>query len=172
MALSATCGLRTIELARANVEDLRNIGDMEVLYLQGKGRNEKTEYTKIGEKVSMAILEYLSDIASDIKAESPLFMVFSDGNKGKRLATRSLRKIIKQAYKEAGLNSDRFTSHSLRHTAITLSLAGGATLQEAQQFARHGNINTTMIYSRNLELQKNRKIQRPAEFCSSFLKDI
>jgi integrase/recombinase XerC len=100
--------------------------------------------------------EYLSDIPSDIKAESPLFMVFSDGNKGKRLATRSLRKIIKQAYKEAGLNSDRLTSHSLRHTAITLSLAGGATLQEAQQFARHGNINTTMIYSHNLELQKNR----------------
>ncbi|MCA6080350.1 MAG: site-specific integrase, partial [Endomicrobium sp.] len=32
IALSATCGLRTIELARANVEDLRNIGDMEVLY--------------------------------------------------------------------------------------------------------------------------------------------
>ena len=40
---------------------------------------------------------------------------------------------------------------------LTLPLAGEATLQEAQQFARHGSINATMIYSRNLELQKNRR---------------
>jgi site-specific recombinase XerD len=55
----------------------------------------------------------------------------------------------------AGFDSERLTSHSLRHTAITWSLQAGATLQEVQQFARHSSINTTQIYAHNLERLDN-----------------
>lgn len=41
IALLVTCGLRTIEAHRANIEDLRTLGDMTVLYIQGKGKDEK-----------------------------------------------------------------------------------------------------------------------------------
>lgn len=40
-------GLRTIEIARSNLADLRNVGDDAVLFIQGKGRDEKTEYIKL-----------------------------------------------------------------------------------------------------------------------------
>lgn len=40
---------------------------------------------------------------------------------------------------------------SLRHTAVTLALLGGASLQQAQSMARHTNINTTLVYSYNLD---------------------
>ena len=50
-----------------------------------------------------------------------------------------------------GLNSKRYSANSLRHTAITLSLKAGVTLQEAQMLARHADISTTHIYSRNLD---------------------
>jgi integrase len=38
---------------------------------------------------------------------------------GTRLATRSLRSIIKKRFKQADVVGDRKTTHSLRHTAIT-----------------------------------------------------
>lgn len=57
--------------------------------------------------------------------------------------------------RNAGYDSDRLTAHSLRHTAITLSLKNGESLQEVQQFARHTNINTTLIYAHNLEREQN-----------------
>ena len=50
----------------------------------------------------------------------------------------------------AGIDSERLTAHSLRHSAITYSLLGGATLQEAQQLARHTSILTTTIYAHNI----------------------
>ncbi len=49
-----------------------------------------------------------------------------------------------------GLDSKRLTAHSLRHTAITLSIKGGASLQQAQAMARHSDPKTTMIYFHNL----------------------
>jgi integrase len=55
----------------------------------------------------------------------------------------------------AGYDSSRLTAHSLRHTAVTLSLLGGKSLQEVQQFARHTNIATTQIYAHNLDRAKN-----------------
>ena len=42
ISLLVTCGLRTIEVVRANIEDLQALGDNTVLYIQGKGR-EKSE---------------------------------------------------------------------------------------------------------------------------------
>lgn len=47
LSLMPTTGLRTIEMARANMEDLRIVGDCTVLYVQGKGCAEKAEYVKI-----------------------------------------------------------------------------------------------------------------------------
>jgi integrase/recombinase XerC/integrase/recombinase XerD len=56
-----------------------------------------------------------------------------------------------------GLDSKRFSAHSMRHTGITLSLKGGATIQEAQAMARHSSIDTTMIYAHNI----NRLLHAP-----------
>ncbi|NQN86135.1 site-specific integrase, partial [Streptococcus suis] len=51
LSLMVTGGLRTIEVSRADVEDLRTVGESTVLYIQGKGREEKTEYIKISAPV-------------------------------------------------------------------------------------------------------------------------
>ena len=148
--LLLTTGLRTIEIERANVEDIRNVANNSVLYVMGKGRDTKDEYVKLTYETLKAINEYLA--TRDIKDnKEPLFISYSDRTNGKRLKTRSIRDIIKKAYLKIGINSDKITSHSLRHTAITLSLIGGTPLQEVQQMARHSNINTTMIYAHNLK---------------------
>ena len=148
--LLITTGLRTIEIERANIEDIRNVANNSVLYVMGKGRQDKDEYVKLTYETLKAINDYLATrtIKSD---KEPLFTSLSDRTNGQRLKTRSIREIIKKAYINIGINNDKITTHSLRHTAITLSLIGGTPLQEVQQMARHSNINTTMIYAHNLK---------------------
>lgn len=153
-ALMVTCGLRDIEVSRANIEDLRALGADTVLYVHGKGRTEKAEYVKIDNKVEKLIRVYLkARKASDSK--EPLFTSLSNNSQGKRLSTRSISGIVKTVMVKAGFNSERLTAHSLRHTAITLSLLEGNKIDAVQEFARHSNLNTTMIYNHSIDMASN-----------------
>lgn len=154
LMLMLTAGLRTVEVSRANVEDLRARGDITVLYVQGKGRDEKDAFVKIRPHTETAIREYLR-ARGDVGGDAPLFTSISNHGRGRRLSTRSISGIVKERLIEAGYNSDRLTAHSLRHTAITLSFAAGKTAPEVQEFARHANINTTMIYNHSLSAERN-----------------
>lgn len=155
IALMATTGLRTIEVARANVEDIRPAGDSVVLYIQGKGRDDKQEYVKLTPPVEDAITAYLATAPSKDGYNIPLFRGIGNRNAGGRLTTRTISRIVKDHMRAAGLNSSRLTAHSLRHTAATLMLKNGANPLEVQQILRHKDINTTMIYSHSLERESN-----------------
>ena len=155
LALMVTGGLRDIEVHRANIEDLRTLGDNTVLYLQGKGREDRTEYVKVPAEVEKAIRASLAD-REDTDGSQPLFTSLSNNSKGGRMSTRSISGVVKGSLVRAGYDSDRLTAHSLRHTAVTLSLLGGNSLQEVQQFARHANIATTQIYAHNLDRANNK----------------
>lgn len=154
LSLMVTGGLRTIEVSRANVGDLRTVGENTVLFIQGKGREEKTEYIKISAPVEKAIRTYLKEREFTTE-EQPLFTSTSNNSKGKRITTRTVSAVVKNAFKNAGYDSNRLTAHSLRHTAITLALLAGRDITEVQQFARHANLNTTMIYNHALDKAKN-----------------
>ena len=154
LVLMFTGGLRTIEVSRANIEDLRTAGDNTVLYIQGKGHEEKTDYIKLMPEVEDAIRAYLKARGASDNKEL-LFTSLSNNSKGARISTRSVSGIVKEALVNAGFNSDKLTAHSTRHTAVTLALMGGQSLQEVQQFARHTNIATTQIYAHNLDRAKN-----------------
>lgn len=160
-------GLRTVELARANVGDIRTKGAQSVLYVQGKGRQDKDEFVVLTPATVRPIYTYLALRESRSKDE-PLFASLSNKSYGKRLTTRSLRRIAKDALRKAGFDDPRLTAHSMRHSAITLALLGGASLQQAQALARHSNINTTLIYSHNID-----RVNNAAEFAiEDLLKDL
>ena len=153
-ALMVSCGLRDIEVSRADIQDLRTVGGDAAIYIQGKGRAERAEYVKVPGQVEKAIRAYLAARGEANEGE-PLFTSLSNNSQGGRLTTRSISRIIKTRLKGAGYNSDRLTAHSLRHTAVTLSLLAGKDITEVQQFARHANIATTMIYNHSLDKAKN-----------------
>ena len=155
LVLMVTGGLRTIEVNRALVEDLRTLGDDTVLYVQGKGKDEKAEYIKIQPEVEKAIRVYLA-ARGDVSGKQPLFTSSSNNSNGAAISTRSISGLVKAHFRASGFDSERLTAHSLRHTAVTLSLIGGQSLQEVQQFARHSNISTTQIYAHNLDRAKNK----------------
>lgn len=147
-------GLRTIELVRANLGDIRRQGGEAVLWIQGKGRDAKDDFVLLTEETLPPIRTYLST-RKGAQDEEPLFASASNRNRRQRLTTRTIRAIVKRSLIQIGLDSDRLTAHSLRHTAITLSLHGGASIQEAQALGRHADINTTLIYAHNINRVAN-----------------
>lgn len=148
--LMARTGLRAIEVSRALVEDIRMESGQEVLWVQGKGRDAKDDFVILTPEALKPIKNYLRARGA-VKKEEALFCSHSYRNMGDALTTRSISRVIKEALKRVGLEDSRLTAHSLRHTAISLSISGGASLQQAQAMARHTDSRTTLIYFHNLE---------------------
>lgn len=162
LALMVTTGLRTVSIMRANKGDIRTLGDNTVLYYQGKGHDDKVTYVVLAEPVEAALREYLKARGKASDTE-PLFASISHQNNGARMTTRAISGICKDRLVSVGLDSDRLTAHSLRHTAAMVNLKNGATIEETQQLLDHSNINTTLIYVAALNRENNGSERRIAK---------
>lgn len=162
LSVMVTTGLRTISIINANIEDIRTAGDATALFYKGKGHEEKATYVKLAEPVEDAIRDYLTARGTTDGTE-PLFSSVANRNSGGRMTTRSISRVAKESLIDVDLISDRLTAHSFRHTAATLNLLSGGTVEETQQLLDHANINTTLIYSHALERAKNNSEQRIAK---------
>ena len=152
--LIASCGLRVSEVSQLDVGDLDTVGGEPVVWVHGKGRDGKSDFVRVPSGLERLLFRYLES-RRPMSGKSPMFVSCSRNSYGKRLTSRSISRIVKAALVSAGLDSPRLTAHSLRHTAVTLALKGGATLQQVQQFARHRQIETTLRYAHNLEFIRN-----------------
>lgn len=159
IALLLRGGLRTVEISRANVGDLKAIAGQKVLFVQGKGRIEKDNYIILTDAAAAALESYINKFRADATDAEPLFVSTSNFNRGSRLDAETVQKVAKAALRGIGIDNPAYTAHSLRHTAITLSIVGGADLLQAQAMARHASANTTLIYTHNIL-----RVKKAAEF--------
>lgn len=162
LSLMVTTGLRTVSVIRADIQDIRTVGDDVALFYQGKGHEEKVTFVKLAPPVEEAIRAYLKDRGPADKT-APLFASIAHRNSGQRMTTRSISRLAKEHLVNIGLDSDRLTAHSLRHTAATLNLLNGGTIEETKQLLDHASIDTTLIYSHALERAKNKSEIRIAK---------
>lgn len=162
LVLMLTTGLRTVEVIRADVGDIDTIGNDHVLFIRGKGKSDKTQSVKITGAVEQAITEYIKT-RGKVTSNEPLFTSDSNRNYGERLTTKSISRIVKTALIGIGLNSDKYTAHSLRHTVGTQNILNGGSLQETQQLLRHTNPTTTLIYVNVVNRINNKSEQRLTE---------
>jgi integrase/recombinase XerD len=160
--LMARTGLRDIEVARARICDLRDKAGSSVLWVQGKGRAEADAFVLLVPEALLPIKKWLAAHVA-AQGDAPLFPALVGGNAGGHMTSRSISRIVKQAMRRVGIDSDRLTPHSLRHTAISLAIEGGASLIQAQAMARHTKPETTMVYFHNAN-----RIQDAAEKCVNF----
>jgi len=143
LSLMFSSGLRCIEIARADIDDFFTSGGRPFLYILRKGRTEK-EPVPLEPETYKALLAYLSGKEKNTGA---LFTGASrNHSRGSRLSTRSISGIVKAAMIKAGYNSPQLTAHSTRHSAATIALDNGASIEQVSQLLGHSNINTTMIY--------------------------
>ena len=166
ICLMITTGMRDVEIMRANIEDIRTAADSSVIYYRGKGRADKSKFKKLAPAVEEAIREYLHARGKADPTEA-LFISTANRNYGERMTTRSISRIVKNRLVAVGLDSSMLTAHSLRHTAATLSLLNGSSLEEVQQMLDHRSISTTQIYSHHLNRANSLAEQRVADaiFC-------
>ncbi len=157
LLLMACCGLRTIEVVRADREDLRTRGGQVVLYVQGKGRTDREEWVKVPPEVDGPLRAYLADrtVKTDGDGRVPLFSSTSRQNRGARLSTWAVSTMVKARMRAAGMDSARLTAHSLRHTCATVALRAGTPLPDVQAALRHRNAATTMQYTHALAREDN-----------------
>jgi integrase/recombinase XerC len=154
IALMLSTGARSIEVVRANIADIRQIEGHYFLFLQGKGRSDKSESVLIAPKVYGLIQAYLKARGKACK-QSPLFVSTSKRNKDARLDTQTIRKMIKFNLRQIGIDTPTITCHSLRHTAASVMIQQGEKLYNVQMVLRHKSIATTMIYNNTLNRLKN-----------------
>ncbi len=151
-ALLATTGLRTIEVERANVSDLVITNNQYKLYIQGKGHDDKDQYVKLSEDVHEILMDYLMKRNYESDA---LFINHDKNHFGKRISTRTIRRVVKELLRRIGIDDKRYTTHSLRHSMATNLIKYGGSLEEAKQILRHKDISTTQLYNHSLERSKN-----------------
>jgi len=149
--LMARTGLRTIEIIRANVEDMRQEAGEALLYVQGKGRDSKDEFVILTEPALRPILNYLQT-RPQVQPTDPLFVSLSDRNNGQRLTTATLRGIVRRLFQLIGVDKPRrICAHSLRHFFATQALRAGAPLLQVKDAMRHASVETTQRYLHNLD---------------------
>lgn len=151
-------GLRTVELSRANIGDIKTIDGRTYLYTWGKGHSEPDTPVLLPDEVRDAIAEYLKARTDNPGPKSPLFASTSHNYKG-RIAPSTYSRIIKKLLKDAGYDSDRLTAHSLRHTSGTGVYKATKNLYLTQQHLRHANPETSEIYM-HCDERENRNTEK------------
>ena len=154
LSLMVTAGLRTIEVVRANIGDIRFERGKIFLYVQGKGHDDADEKVLLAKQTYRAINVYLK-ARGKAQASDALFVSTSRSNFGKRLSTQSISKLVKRELRANGLDSVRLTAHSLRHSAATNLIYAGIELPKVQMIMRHKSLSTTMIYSHSWQRFQN-----------------
>lgn len=154
LTLMTTAGLRTIEIVRANVGDIRFERGKVFLYVWGKGHASADEKVLLSKQAHKAIRVYLK-ARGKVNATDPLFVSTSRSNRGARLETQTISRMVKKNLRGIGLDSPRLTAHSLRHAVCSNLLFAGVELPKIQMIARHRSLSTTMIYQHAFERYNN-----------------
>ena len=153
IALMAYTGIRSIEVHRADGGDLRSKDGRLVLWVQGKGKQERDDFVVLAEGALIELRKWLA--IRDGGDDAPLFTSLAQRNRGKRLSRAAIRAAVKRRFKAAGVTGSKKTTHSLRHSAISAAIRGGASVPMAQSMARHSNPNTTLIYYHEVNRTQN-----------------
>ena len=157
------CGLRTIELVRLNWGDIRWATEgRRVIDVQGKGKKKKDRTVNLTDKSFWVLesykkykLEKYGDSA--ITADAPIFASEGAGGGRGRLITGTVSEIIKAGLRAIGMDSRKFSAHSLRHSAGTIAMQKGGTKEEVRDMLRHSSTTITDIYTKAIDAENRLK---------------
>lgn len=143
LELLYSSGLRVSELVAL---DRRGIDrDRGTVRVRGKGDKERV--VPVGRPALAAIALWEQEgrpvlAAGPGRSGEALFL----GARGARLGDRAVRTIVDRSARAAGIDK-RISPHTLRHSAATHLVEGGADLRSVQDFLGHSSLQTTQIYT-------------------------
>ena len=135
--------MRLSELVGINLKDI-DFSEYK-LNVIGKGNKERTIY--LNNACMDAIKSYLSVRPKNgIKFSSKDALFLSE--RKERISNRTVQYIVKQEFRLAGIDPDKYSVHKLRHTAATLMYKyGNVDIRALQELLGHESISTTEIYT-------------------------
>lgn len=136
------CGIRNSELVSIDLDDLSLSAG--AILVSGKGKKER--YVPFGDGVKLALTAYLpvrQVVLSETRKNTPALLI---NQRGGRLTTRSVGRIIKKIAVAKGLSPD-VHPHTLRHAFGTHMLEEGADLRAIQELLGHERLSTTQRYT-------------------------
>ena len=151
VALMALQGLRTIEVQRANVEDLTEKGEHLVLLVRGK---TKDRLAYLRPDVAAHVRQYLA-IRGQVEPDqlgTPLFTNLACHPH--RLGRAHVRLRASLYLRRAGLKRPGISNHALRHTAATLGYLHTGDLRAVQEFLGHADPRQTSRYAHVVDMAK------------------
>ena len=146
ITLFLNCGMRLSELVGINIQDIDfSESKMNVI---GKGNKERTSY--LNKACIKAIKDYLDVRPKEgvkvdkLNSHKALFL----SERKERISKRTVQYIVDKELKAAGLDTSKYSTHKLRHTAATLMYQyGNVDIRALQELLGHQSISTTEIYT-------------------------
>ncbi|MCJ1673190.1 MULTISPECIES: tyrosine recombinase XerC [unclassified Rathayibacter] len=141
-------GIRVSELVAIDVGDL----DLSRLTVLVTGKGSKQRVVPFGVPAKEALIAYLEKArpqllpdaeASATGTSTPALFL---GRRGARLTPRTVYGVVARLL-DGGQGSGPSGPHTLRHTAATHLLDGGADLRAVQELLGHASLGTTQIYT-------------------------
>lgn len=138
LTLFLNCGLRISELIGLNRSDIQD----DALRVLGKGDKVRIVYLNQACKNALAAYLQVRQVVGG-KDQDALFV----SRNRQRISRATVHSLVKKHLADAGLDSQRYSSHKLRHTAATLMLQNGVDVKAVQEVLGHEHLNTTEIYT-------------------------
>jgi len=134
------CGARVSEAVALDTHNLDLIDRTALI----TGKGNKQRMVPLGSFAVEALTLWLDERIGWVGPEQPGVFV---NRRGGRLTRQSIFTIVRTAGQVAGLGG-QVSPHSLRHSAATHMVEGGADLRSVQEMLGHASISTTQIYTR------------------------
>lgn len=146
ITLFLNCGMRLAELVGININDI-DFSENKMTVI-GKGNKERTIY--LNKACVQAVKDYLNvrpkeGIKTDkFNSKKALFL----SERKERISRRTVQYIVDKELTAAGLDTKKYSTHKLRHTAATLMYQyGNVDIRALQEVLGHESISTTEIYT-------------------------
>ena len=136
------CGIRNSELVNIDLDDIHS--SQRLILIHGKGKKQRL--VPFGDAANDALNMYQAarrEFLFKLKRSSTALLI---NQRGGRLTTRSVGRIIKRIAVAKGLSPD-VHPHTLRHAFGTHLLEEGADLRAIQEMLGHERLSTTQRYT-------------------------
>lgn len=151
LALALTTALRKSEMINIKISHVTRYGQYDVIEVTRKGG--KKDLVKLQPKIKELIEEYLYATGRNFEDNKSEYLFVGHGvNKrnNEKLDPSTLNYMIKKVAMECGINK-KLKVHSTRHSAITMAITQGATIEKVREFAAHRSIATTNRYIHSID---------------------
>ena len=133
-------GLRSMELINLS-EFMIDIEEREIRVI---GKGDKERITFFSENAKKWLIKYIEEKKRQYENYTREVLIVN--SKGKKLTTRSLRRLISAHAHEAGIQKE-ITPHVFRHSFATELLNNGVDIRYLQELLGHSSIATTQVYT-------------------------